>query len=161
MKLYELTQNYLNLQELLEDPTVPVEVINTALSEVGEQLEDKAENIAKLIRTMEFEVTGYKEEESRLAARRKSLETNAKNLKGYLEESMRAVDKLKIKGKLFSFSIQKNPASVEVLNENLIPKEFFNTPAPVLDKKETLIRLKAGEEIPGVTLKQTESLRIR
>ncbi|WP_346868068.1 siphovirus Gp157 family protein [Clostridium sp. UBA1353] len=161
MKLYELTQNYLNLQELLEDPTVPVEVINEALNEVGEQLEDKAENIAKLIKTMEVEVTGYKEEESRLAARRKSLETSAKNLKAYLEESMRAVDKTKIKGKLFSFSIQKNPASVEVLDESVIPKELFNTPAPVLDKKETLIRLKAGEEIPGVILKQTESLRIR
>lgn len=161
MKLYELTQNYLNLQELLEDPTIPVEVINTALNEVGEQLEDKAENIAKLIKTMEVQITGYKEEETRLAAGRKSLETNVKNLKGYLEEAMRAVDKPKIKGKLFSFSIQKNPASVEVLDENVIPKELFNTPAPVLDKKETLTRLKAGEEIPGVILKQTESLRIR
>jgi len=161
MKLYELTQNYLNLQELLEDPTVPVEVINEALNEVGEQLEDKAENIAKLIKTMEVEVAGYKEEETRLAARRKSLETSAKNLKVYLEEAMRVVDKPKIKGKLFSFSIQKNPASVEVLDESVIPKELFNTPVPVLDKKETLIRLKAGEEIPGVILKQTESLRIR
>ncbi len=161
MKLYELTQNYLNLQELLEDPTLPGEVINTALSEVGEQLEDKAENLAKLIKTMEVEAAGYKEEESRLAARRKSLETRAKNLKAYLEEAMRAVDKPKIKGKLFSFSIQKNPASVEVLDENLIPKELFNTPAPVLDKTEILNRLKAGEEIPGVKLKQTESLRIR
>lgn len=161
MKLYELTQNYLNLQELLEDPTVPIEVINAALSEVGEQLEDKAENIAKLIKTMEVEVTGYKEEEARLAARRKSLETSTKNLKAYLEEAMRAVNKHKIRGKLFSFSIQKNPASVEVLDESVIPKELFNTPAPVLDKKETLIRLKAGEEVPGVVLKQSESLRIR
>lgn len=161
MKLYELTQNYLNLQELLEDPAVPVEVINTALSKVGEQLEDKAENIAKLIKTMEVEVTGYKEEEARLAARRKTLEIRTKGLKEYLESSMRAVDKFKFKGKLFSFNIQKNQASVEVLDESLIPKELFNTPAPVLDKKETLSRLKAGEEVPGVILKQSESLRIR
>lgn len=161
MKLYELTQNYLNLQELLEDPTVPVEIIDTALNEVGEQLEDKAENIAKLIKTMEVEAAGYKEEETRLAARRKTLESRTKGLKEYLESSMRAVNKLKFKGKLFSFNIQKNQASVEVLDESLIPKELFNTPAPVLDKKETISRLKAGEEIPGVMLKQSESLRIR
>lgn len=161
MKLYELTQNYLNLQELLEDSTVPVEVIDTALNEVGEQLEDKAENIAKLIKTMEVEVAGYKEEEARLAARRKTLESRTKGLKEYLESSMREVNKLKFKGKLFSFNIQKNPASVEVLDESLIPKELFNTPAPVLDKKETLSRLKAGEEVPGVVLKQSESLRIK
>ena len=161
MKLYELTQNYLNLQELLEDTTVPVEVIDTALNEVGEQLEDKAENIAKLIKTMEVEAAGYKEEEARLAARRKTLESRTKGLKEYLESSMRAVNKLKFKGKLFSFNIQKNQASVEVLDESLIPKELFNIPAPVLDKKEALSRLKAGEEVPGVILKQSESLRIR
>ncbi|MFR5747044.1 MAG: siphovirus Gp157 family protein, partial [Romboutsia timonensis] len=74
MKLYELTQNYLNLQELLENPEIPAEMIETALNEVGGQIEDKAENIAKLIKTLEADVSGFKAEEKRLADRRKSLE---------------------------------------------------------------------------------------
>lgn len=161
MKLYELTQNYINLQELLDDPEVPVEIINAALSEVTEEIEDKAENIAKIIKGIEADVIALKEEETRLSYKRKGLEGRVKYLKEYLESSMRAVDKPKIKGKLFSFSIQKNPPSVDVLDECLVPEEFFNIPAPVLDKKEVLARLKAGEDIPGVAIKQTESLRIR
>ncbi|WP_040191801.1 siphovirus Gp157 family protein [Clostridium culturomicium] len=161
MKLYELTQNYINLQELLEDPEIPVELINTALGEVEEEIEVKAENIAKLIKSIDLGAAAIKEEETRLASKRKSLESRSKYLKEYLEGAMRAVDKPKIKGRLFSFSIQKNPPSVDVLDECLIPEEFFNIPAPVLDKKEVLARLKAGEQIPGVVIKQSESLRIR
>ena len=51
MKLYELTESYLNLQELLENPEVPQALITAALEQVGEELEVKAENIAKLIKT--------------------------------------------------------------------------------------------------------------
>ncbi|MFQ9546240.1 MAG: siphovirus Gp157 family protein, partial [Clostridium sp.] len=46
-------------------------------------------------------------------------------------------------------------------DEKLIPEEYWIEQAPVLDKKTLLAALKAGEEIPGVSIKQTESLRIR
>ena len=84
MKLYELTENYLNLQELLENPEVPQDLITSALEQVGEELEVKAENIAKLIKTLEVDIAGFKEEEKRLSDRRKSLENRVKNLKEYL-----------------------------------------------------------------------------
>ena len=161
MKLYELSQNYLNLQELLENPEVPQEMVIAALDEVGEQFEDKVENIAKLIKTMEVDIKGFKEEESRLSDRRKSLENRVKGLKEYIDGAMKATGKLKIKGKLYSFNIHKNTPSLEVVNEELVPREFFKVQDPVLDKKEALARLKAGEDIPGLSIKQTESLRIR
>ena len=72
MKLYELTENYRNLQDLLENPEIDNDLIEKALDEVGEQLEEKAENIAKLIKTLEVEVTGFKTEEKRLADKRKT-----------------------------------------------------------------------------------------
>lgn len=162
MKLYELTQNYLNLQELLENPEIPQDMVVTALNEVGEDLEDKAENIAKIIKTMEVDINGFKEEEKRLSDRRKSLEGRVKGLKGYLESSMKATGKLKFKGKLFSFGIQKNVPSLDIESEKNIPKDFYIEQAPVLDRKMLLASLKANEiEIEGVSIKQTESLRIR
>nr|DAW30965.1 MAG TPA: resistance protein [Caudoviricetes sp.] len=161
MKLYELTQNYLNLQELLENPEIPAEMIETALNEVGGQIEDKAENIAKLIKTLEADVSGFKAEEKRLADRRKSLENRVTGLKNYIDNSMKVTGKNKFKGQLFSFSIQKNPPSLNVEDEKLIPEEYWIEQAPVLDKKTLLAALKSGEEIPGVSIKQTESLRIR
>lgn len=41
MKLYELTQNHLNLMELLDNPETPKEMIEVALAEVTESIEVK------------------------------------------------------------------------------------------------------------------------
>lgn len=161
MKLYELTQNYLNLQDLLENPDIPQELIAKSLDEVGEQLEEKAENIAKLIKTMEIDITGFKEEEKRLSEQRKVLENRVKSLKEYLDSAMKATNKLKFKGKLFSFNIQKNSPSVDIVDESLIPKTFFKQQEPILDKTSLLSALKEGQTIEGAKIKQTESLRIK
>lgn len=160
MKLYELTQNYRNLQELLENPEIPVEIINTALGEVEEEIEVKAENIAKLIKSMELEAAAIKEEEARLASKRKNLEGRTKYLKEHLEGAMRALGKPKIKGKLFSFNIQKNPASLDIYDTSIIPKEYIKI-VESFDNAEIKKALKEGKEVPGAILIQSESLRIR
>ena len=67
----------------------------------------------------------------------------------------------KIDGQLFKIAIQKNPPSLEVLNELSIPRSYFVTPEPVLDKALIKEELKLGHDVPGVQLKQGESLRIR
>ena len=161
MKLYELTENYRNLQDLLENPEIDQDLIINALDEVEEQLEEKVENIAKLIKTLEVEVNGYKTEEKRLADRRKSLENRIIGLKSYIDATMKATGKKKFKGQLYSFNIQKNPPSVNITDSTLIPKEYFVEQEPVLDKKTVLAELKNGVIVPGAELKQTESLRIR
>lgn len=161
MKLYELAENYLNLQELLENEEIDQELIVNALDEVGGELEDKAENIAKLIKTLEVDINGYKTEEKRLTDKRKSLENRVKSLKEYLDSAMKITGKTKFKGQLFSFNIQKNTPSVNILDDELIPEKYFIEQDPVLDKKSLLADLKNGEEIPGAEIKQTESLRIR
>lgn len=88
MKLYDLAQNYLNLQGLLEDETVGTDVINKALNEVGGEIEDKAENIAILIKNLESDAEGFKREEERLATKRSAVENRIKGLKTYLDTTM-------------------------------------------------------------------------
>ena len=161
MNLYELTENYRNLQELLDNPEIDQEIITNALDEVGEQLEEKAENIAKLIKTLEVEVNGYKTEEKRLADRRKTLENRITGLKSYIDAAMKATGKKKFKGQLFSFNIQKNPPSVKITDNTLIPKKYYIQQEPLLDKKTVLAELKNGVIVPGTEILQTESLRIR
>lgn len=53
MKLYELAESYLNLQELLENPEVPQDLITSALEQVGEELEVALENAHEIIEEKE------------------------------------------------------------------------------------------------------------
>jgi predicted nuclease with TOPRIM domain len=159
-KLYELTQNYNNLLELADNPDVPTEMLKESLNSIDDEIDTKAENIAKVIKSIESDVAGLKGEEKRLADRRKGLENRIDNLKKYIESSMRAVGKEKIRGKVFTLGIQRNAPSVDVTNEDAIPEQYFITKRE-LSKKDILAALKKGEEVPGAAIKQTESLRIR
>lgn len=160
MKLYELTQNYMNLQALLEDETISQDLIESAMKEVGEDIEEKAQNYAVIMKNLDAEAEALDKEEKRLAARKSSLKNRNKILKDNLENSMKAIGKTKFKTNLFSFNIGKNPSSVNIDDENLIPDQYIVYTKSVA-KKAILDDIKQGVIIPGVSLKQTESLKIR
>ena len=76
---------------------------------------------------------------------------------------MLEVKKKKFKTTLFSFNIQKNPKTVEVEVEELLPKKYLIKQPDKVNRKQLLDDLKAGvlEENENMRLVQTESLRIR
>lgn len=158
MNLYTLSANYQQILSLIEDGQ---EGLEDTLEAVEGAIEDKLENIGKLIKTIDAESAGLKAEETRLADRRKSLEANTKRLKLYAEQSMLDAGIKKSKGQLFTFSIQKNPAALEVSNDSIIPKEFFTISEPVLNNAALKEALKNGQVIDGAYLVQKESLRIK
>lgn len=51
MKLYELSENYNNLYDLLENEEVPVEVIEEDLTGLEDEIDIKFENIAGLVKS--------------------------------------------------------------------------------------------------------------
>lgn len=159
-KLYELANNYRNLTELIDREDVEQDLIKNALKECQGDIEEKVDNIVKLIRNTESDIEGYKAEEKRLNARRKSLENTVTSLKNYLDSNLKALNLREVKTKLFSCKYQKSKASVEVLDQEVIPKEFIVIEEKV-DKKKLYEALKAGQEIEGASLKENESLRIK
>lgn len=161
MKLYELTENYRNLQELLENPDIPQDVIWEALNSLEGDIFEKLENIVKLLISIEADVKIVKEEKQRLAAKQSSLENRCANLKNFMEGALKALGKDKVKSGLFTLSIQKNPSSVGVVDLKAIPEDYLKFKEPDIDKKAILEDLKQGREVPGAELIQTESLRIR
>lgn len=158
MKLYDLTADYQTVLDLITDGA---EGLDDTLESLSDAIEDKVENIAKVIKTLEAETAGLKVEEARLADRRKGIENNVKRLKDYAEQSLLSVGKKKIKGPLFTVLIQKNPPRLEVLDDSLIPESFFIPQPPTLDKKAITAELKAGNHIDGTLLIQGESFRIK
>lgn len=161
-KFYDISERYKNLMELLENPDIEFELIQDALNSIDDEFNDKADNIARLMRDINYDIDAIKSEEKRLADRRKSLENRYKNLKEYLEANMIAVNKTKFKTVFFSYNIQKNPPSLDVLDENAIPEEYMKVEVvKTIDKKGLLAELKSGKAINGCAIKQSESLRIR
>ena len=157
MNLYKLSVAFQEVQNMELDP----EVMKDTLDSIEDAIENKAENIAKLIRNLESDVSAYKEEEDRLKTKRQVTENKVKWLKTYLEDNMKLTGKTKFKSGMFNFSIQKNPVSVNILDERIIPEEFLIPQLPKIDKTALKDVLKTGVEIPGAELKQTEGLRIR
>ena len=159
MKLYELARSYAELLDMAEE--MESDALVDTLESLQDAIEDKAENIAKFIRNLEADAKIIKEEEQRLADRRRALEAKVDKLKTYLQEQLEIAGLQKVKRPTITVAIQVNPPSVDVIDETAIPIDFLIPQAPKVDKKSILERLKKGESVPGVALKQTKWVRIR
>ena len=161
-KLYELTEIYQNVWDLVNDEDADLEALEKALASVEEGIEGKAENTAKLIKSLEGNVTNIREEEKRLAGKRRAMENKIKNIKGYLESQLETMNIDRVQGELFTVALQNNPQSVKFIDEDLIPVEYKEEVVTVkIPKKRILDDIKEGIEVPGVEVVQTKSLRIR
>ena len=156
--LYDLTDSYAQIQQMIEDGA---EGLDEILATVEGALEEKLEAYAMVIRNIESDVEGLKAEEKRLGDRRKTMENGIKRMKVSMQEAMSSTGEKKIQGEKFTFTVQKNPPSLKVVDEELIPRNFFTDVAPILDKKALMEELKAGRVMPGAQIQQGESLRIR
>lgn len=155
MKLYEITQAYENLASL-EDK----EEVGKYLDLIEDEFNQKAENTVKVIKNIGADIKALRDEEKRLAQKRKSLQSNQDWLKFYLQNNMERLGDKKIKAGIFNINIQKNPPSVNIKDEELIADDYFITERKI-DKKKLKEDLKDGKEIDGAELTQGESLRIR
>lgn len=162
--LYELTEDYMNLLALAEDPDIDEQAFTDTLEGIEGALEDKAEGYAKVIRTLEGDAAACDAESKRLRNKKQTIENNIRRMKAALQYAMQATGKTKFKTALFSFGIQKNPAAV-VIDEGYlenIPDRFLIPQDPQIDKKAIKEAIKAGEDLEGLAhLSETYSLRIR
>lgn len=156
MQLYELTEMYLNLKDMdIEEGD-----LNSALENIDDEIETKADNIAKVLRDFDGDIEALKSEEERLAKKRKAIENRQKHLKEYLQNAMLVLDKRKFKTDLFSFNIQKNAPSLKILDESKIPEDYYKIERK-LNKNDLKEAVKNGLFEDAAELVQTESLRIR
>ena len=161
MRLYDLTDNYKRVVELLES-TDDREALQDTLDSLEEAFDDKVESIVKLMRSKITEHNAVKEESERLSARVAKMAKEIDWLENYVESQMIATGREKVKSTLFDIKLGLCPPAVRVLNESDIPDTYFTfKPAvSVLDKRSLLESLKNGEVIPGAEMIQRKSLRI-
>ena len=162
--LYEITQDYLQILSMMEDPELDPQTLADTMEAVEGELEIKAENYAKVMKNLEADVTGIKAEIERLSERKKTIENNIKNMKSALQMAMETTGKTKFKTELFSFNIQKNAPTVviDASDPNNIPPDFLKFKEPEVDKTAIKAAIQNGMDLTGVAhLDQSESLRIK
>ena len=76
--IYELTNDFLELLNMLEDEEVDEEVIMDTLESIEYEIEDKADGYAKIIKALEADVDGIQKENNRLTSRKKTYENRIK-----------------------------------------------------------------------------------
>lgn len=122
-----------------EDP----QTVKDTLESVEYDLEEKADNYAKIVRNFESQIETLKAEERRLKDRRQVCENAIKRLKDDLQAAMMQTGKRKIKTDLFSFTVAKNggalPVIVDVETEDLPDECVIITEKPDLKALAALL----------------------
>jgi len=161
VKLYEMTQAYRSLWDMVEDEETDLTQLEEALRSLEGEITDKLDSMAQIVKGCAADIDYIKEEKKRLDGKQKVLESKADRLKRYMQEQMEIAGLDKVKGTHYTVGIQPNPPSLEVVDEKQIPKEYFIPQDPKLDRDGIKKALKWGVVVPGVKLVQGRSLRIR
>lgn len=161
LSLYDITNAF---PILMEQEKMSEEDKRKVEEELTLLLQQKSQNTIGYIRNIELTIEAMKIEEKRISEQRKTLENRLTKFKEYVKECMEKGGFTKVETELGSLTIAKNPASVEVVNEDEIPAEFKQEVVTVkIDKTAIKNHFKETGEIPtGVNiLTNNTSLRIK
>lgn len=160
LSLYEMSQEWENVFEMLLDPDVPEEAIFDTIEMIEADMDTKADGYAKIIKSMDGDTAQIDAEIKRLQNRKASISNRQKALKQRLYDTMKATGRTKFKTPLFSFAIQQNGGARPVDLTDVVPDEWLKPGDP--DTKRIREYLEAGHDLPFATLADRgESLRIR
>lgn len=161
--IYELTEDYMNLLAMAEDPDIDEQAFMDTLEGIEGALEDKADGYAKVMKQLEANADGLDAEIKRLQERKSLMAKNVDRMKSTLQKMMETTGKEKFKTELFSFNIQNNPPSLVMDSEDIevIPMEYLVPQDPKIDKTKIKADIKAGKEITFAHMVTGRSLRIK
>lgn len=158
--LYNLSEGYKEVLDKM-DEGYSFEDIKDTLDAIKADMDTKVDNIIGLKRSAEGDVEIINKEIKRLQTLKKQKLNLADKLKGYLQDMLEVQELTNYRtSKNYVFK-KRNAPSKSVIDEKLIPKEYWLSQAPKLNAKQLTDDLKAGKEVPGAELKVTESLVIR
>lgn len=119
--------------------------------------DEKIENLALFIKNLKAEAAAIREEEKRLADRRRAAENRSEWLKDYLTKNLGG-ERFSSPRVAVSF---RRSESVKIDDLWKIPDQYMRYKDPEPDKTMIKKALKEGETIEGVELVETQNIQIR
>lgn len=159
--LYQLTNNYETVLNMLYDEDADEQMILDTLESIEGEIEDKADNYAKIIKELESKRDSRKAEAKRLLDSATVFDNRIKALKNNLYNAMKTTGKTKFATDLFSFNIARNGGKQSLTIDGEVPEEYTKT---TVENDTDKIRqaLEEGKELAFAHLEpRGESLRIR
>ena len=131
MTLYQLTGEFLELRDLLEDEDTPEEAVKDTLGMILADIDDKAEGYYMVIKQFQADAAEIKakedilnEEVKRLRGKRQSLERRVDQMRSALLSAMLLTGKKQIKRPLFTISTRTVQKIFLDVPEEDVPDEF-------------------------------------
>lgn len=146
--------------DTITDPEIEMDqqtLIDTLEGADGE-LDDKILNVARFIATLEAQSDAIAEVAKKQSARAKSLANKADALRDYLKNSMTTTGHAKVNAADIAVSLAKTPASVKIVDESLIPVNFWDV-KEVKSISKTKIKEIGG--CPGAVIESGYRIQIK
>ena len=167
MRLYDIANDYLALMQAIENDEIPAEAVADTLEAIQGEIEEKADNIGCLLKSIEADITAIKTEEQRLAERRKTKEKAYDRLKQYLSDTLQGLGIGKVETARNVITFRKS--EVAEVNESAFLEWAKANRADLItvkvtesaNKTEIKKELKAGAEIPGAVLVTKNNLQLK
>lgn len=163
LSLYNITNSFITLFEKAENEELTQEEIQEQGNELALALKNKSTSIIGYVRNLDLTSEAIKNEIDRLTIMKKAIDNKSAKFKEYVKQNMEELELQKIDTELGTLSIAKNPASVEIYDENMISDEYKKEKVTVtIDKTAIKNALKDGKEVQGARLIEDKtSLRIK
>lgn len=165
MKLYELSNDYLALMNAIENDELPEEAVADTLESIVVGIEDKADNIACVLKNLSADIAAIKAEEERLAERRKSKERLHERIKQYLSDTLllTGIDKVETaRNKITFLKSEAVETDKDFLEWALKYRDDLITYGkPSANKTKIKEAIKNGQEIVGAQIVSKQNIQIK
>ena len=163
MKLYEINNRIQNAFDLSDQFGNLSEELFDDLNALQIDFEEKAISIASYIKNLQAESEAVNNAMNEMRTRRDKIDKNIQRIEEYLKYNLTSLSINEISScPYFKIKLKKCPPSVEIINEEEIPEEYWQERVTkVLSKRNLLDDLKAGIYIEGATIKNNLKLEIK
>ena len=162
--LYELTSDYQKLlieYEYSETEAERLDVMER-IDALQEDIGDKAEAYARIMKNLQADADMYSTEADRLAKKAKAAKAAVDGLKQRLLTAMETFGATEIKTSIGKWRTQMNPWSCEVTDADSVPAEYHVPQPDKIDRQSIIKHFKeTGEILPGCEMIQTTGIRFR
>lgn len=149
MNLYELTNEYINIQNMTDDPEIDEQMILDTLESIECEIEEKADNYTRLIKQLESDNLTLEKYIDSATTKKKRKENLIKSLKERLLFAMNLIDKKEIKTELFNIKIANNGGKnpIKIANEEDVPDDYKKI-VRIIDTEKIRTELENGATLP-------------